>query len=73
MSASICLHGAWDRLSVDSGEGTIYIRSRNEFGMSINTVALTLTSADRDALRAALDTLDTSGPDADAADEEAAA
>lgn len=69
MSASMYLSSPYDRLAIDADEGTLTIRSRNEYGLSIDRVSLRLTSADRDALRIALDILDTAAADADAADE----
>ena len=69
MSASMYLSSPYDRLAIDAEEDTLTIRSRNEYGLSIDRVSLRLTSADRDALRAALDKLDTTKADADLADE----
>ena len=68
MSASMYLSSPYDRLAIDADEGTLTIRSRNEYGLSIDRVSLRLTSADRDAMRIALDILDTADADADAAD-----
>ena len=62
MSAHIGLHSALDTLAIDAGDGTIWLRNRK----SHITVALTLTSKDRDALVAALLALDTAGADEDA-------
>ena len=73
MSASMYLSSPYDRLAIDAEEDTLTIRSRNEYGLSIDRVSLRLTSADRDALRAALDKLDTTKADADLADEQEAA
>ena len=73
MSASMYLSSPYDRLAIDAEEDTLTIRSRNEYGLSIDRVSLRLTSADRDAMRAALDALDTSKADADIADEQEAA
>ena len=69
MSASMYLSSPYDRLAIDAEEDTLTIRSRNEYGLSIDRVSLRLTSADRDALRVALDKLDTTKADADLADE----
>ena len=69
MSASMYLSSPYDRLAFDADEDTLTIRSRDEYGFSVNRVSLRLTSADRDALRIALDILDTAAADADAADE----
>ena len=69
MSASMYLSSPYDRLAIDAEEDTLTIRSRNEYGLSIDRVSLRLTSADRDALRIALDKLDTTKADADLADE----
>jgi hypothetical protein len=62
MSAHIGLHSALDTLAIDACDGTIWLRNRK----SHITVALTLTSKDRDALVAALLALDTAGADEDA-------
>lgn len=67
------LYGAHDRLRVEADEGTLWIRSSDEYGMTSNTVSLRLTSADVSAIRAALDALDTTNADADLADEQEAA
>lgn len=69
MSASIYMSSPYDRISIEANDGCIDIASRNEWGLSINRVSLRLTSADVAALRAALDKLDTTKADADAADE----
>jgi len=69
MSASMYLSSPYDRLAIDADEDTLTVRSRDEYGFSVNRVSLRLTSADRDALRIALDKLDTTKADADLADE----
>lgn len=73
MSVLLHLTSPYDRLSIEQDDGTVWIRSRNEYGLTDNTVSLRLTSADRDTLRAALDKLDTTAADADLADEREAA
>ena len=67
MSASMYLSSPYDRLAFDADEDTLTIRSRNEFGFSDNRVSIRLTSADRDALRIALDAIDTTEADEDLA------
>lgn len=67
MSASMYLSSPYDRLAIDAEEDTLTIRSRNEYGLSIDRVSLRLTSADRDALRIALDVIDTKEADEDLA------
>ena len=69
MSASMYLSSPFDRLAIEADGGTVWIRSRNEFGFSDNRVSIRLTSADVAAMRAALDKLDTTKADADLADE----
>ena len=73
MSASMYLSSPYDRLAFDADEDTLTIRSRNEFGFSDNRVSIRLTSADRDALRIALDAIDTTEADEDLAAEGEAA
>ena len=73
MSASMYLSSPYDRLAFDADEDTLTIRSRNEFGFSDNRVSIRLTSADRDALRIALDVIDTKEADEDLAVEGEAA
>ena len=73
MSASMYLCSPYDRLAFDADEGTLMIRSRDEYGFSGDRVSLRLTSADVAAMRIALDKLDTTKADADLADELAAA
>lgn len=73
MSASMYLTSPYDRLAITADESTVWIRSVNEWGASQNTIALRLTSADRDALRIALDVIDTKEADADLAAEGEAA
>ena len=73
MSASMYLSSPYDRLAIDADKDTLTIRSRNEYGLSIDRVSLRLTSADVAAMRAALDVLDTTKADADIADEQEAA
>ena len=67
MSASMYLSSPYDRLAIDADEDTLTVRSRDEYGFSVNRVSLRLTSADRDALRIALDSLDTKEADEDLA------
>ena len=69
MSASMYLSSPYDRLAIDADEDTITIRARDQYGFTGDRVSVRLTSADRDALRAALDKLDTAKADADLADE----
>lgn len=74
MSASIYLSSPYDRLAIEADEDTITIRSRDEYGLSVNRVWLRLSAGDVAAMRAALDAIDTAKADADLADElEAAA
>lgn len=73
MSASLYLSSPYDRLAIDADDDTLTVRARDQYGFTGNRVSLRLTSADRDALRAALDKLDTAKADADAADEAEAA
>ena len=73
MSASMYLSSPYDRLAIDADEDTITIRARDQYGFTGDRVSVRLTSADRDALRAALDKLDTTKADADLADELVAA
>ena len=73
MSASLYLSSPYDRLAIEADEDTLTVSSRDRYGFTGNRVLLRLTSADRDALRAALDKLDTAKADADAADEAEAA
>ena len=65
MSASIYLSSPFDRLAIEADGGTVWIRSRNHLGYADNTIALRMTSADRDALRIALDAIDTTEADED--------
>ena len=67
MSASIYLSSPFDRLAIEADGGTVWIRSRNDLGYADNTIALRMTSADRDALRIALDVIDTTEADEDLA------
>lgn len=69
MSASMYLSSPYDRLAIDADEDTLTIRTRDQYGLTGDRVSVRLTSADRDALRAALDKLDTAKADADLADE----
>ncbi len=69
MSASLYLSSPYDRLAIEADEDTLTVRARDQYGFTGNRVLLRLTSADRDAMRAALDKLDTAKADADAADE----
>lgn len=73
MSASMYLSSPYDRLAIDADEDTLTIRARDQYGFTGDRVSVRLTSADRDALRAALDKLDTAKADADLADEQVAA
>jgi hypothetical protein len=73
MSASMYLSSPFDRLAIEADGGTVWIRSRNDLGYADNTIALRMTSADRDALRIALDALDTKEADEDLAVEGEAA
>ena len=73
MSASIYLSSPFDRLAIEADGGTVWIRSRNHLGYADNTIALRMTSADRDALRIALDVIDTKEADEDLAVEGEAA
>jgi len=67
MSASIYLSSPFDRLAIEAEGGTVWIRSRNHLGYADNTIALRMTSADLDALRIALDVIDTTEADEDLA------
>lgn len=67
MSASIHLCSPFDRLAIEADGGTVWIRSRNDLGYADNTIALRMTSADRDAMRIALDAIDTTEADEDLA------
>ena len=67
------LSNPYDRLEIEADDGYLSIRSRDEYGFGKDRVSLRLTSADVAALRAALDKLDTTSADADAADEAEAA
>lgn len=69
MSASIFLSSPFDRLAIEADEDTLTIRVVDKYGFSGDRFSVRLTSADRDALRAALDKLDTAKADADLADE----
>lgn len=69
MSASMYLSSPYDRLAIEADEDTITIRARDQYGFTGDRVSVRLTSADRDALRAALDKLDTAKADTDLADE----
>ena len=69
MSASMYLSSPYDRLAIEADEDTITIRARDQYGFTGDRVSVRLTSADRDALRAALDKLDTTKADADLAAE----
>ena len=73
MSASMYLSSPFDRLAIEADGGTVWIRSRNDLGYADNTIALRMTSADRDALRIALDVIDTKEADEDLAVEGEAA
>jgi hypothetical protein len=61
------LSSPYDRLAFEVNEDTLTIRSRDEYGFSGDRVSLRLTSADRDAMRAALDAIDTTEADEDLA------
>ena len=69
MSTSMYLSSPYDRLTIEADEDTITIRARDQYGFTGDRVSVRLTSADRDALRAALDKLDTAKADTDLADE----
>ena len=69
MSTSMYLSSPYDRLAIEADEDTITIRARDQYGFTGDRVSVRLTSADRDALRAALDKLDTAKADTDLADE----
>lgn len=69
MSTSMYLSSPYDRLAIDADEDTLTIRARDQYGFTGDRVSVRLTSADRDALRAALDKLDTAKADTDLADE----
>ena len=73
MSASMYLSSPFDRLAIEADGGTVWIRSRNDLGYADNTIALRMTSADLDALRIALDVVDTTEADEDLAVEGEAA
>ena len=73
MSASLYLSGPYDRLAIEADGDTLTIRSRDQYGLSINRASIRLTTADAAAIRAALDKMDTTGADADLADEQEAA
>ena len=73
MSASMYLSSPFDRLAIEADGGTVWIRSRSSLGYADNTIALRMTSADRDALRIALDVIDTKEADEDLAAEQEAA
>ena len=62
MSAHIGIHSATDTIIIHADDGTVWVRNRKAH----ITVALTLTSKDRDALVAALLALDTADADEDA-------
>lgn len=65
MSASMYLSSPWDRLEIKPVDGSVRVRSLNEWGHADNTIYLRLTSADVTAMRAALDALDTTSADED--------
>ena len=67
MSANIYLSSPFDQLAIEADGGTVWIRSRNYLGYADNTIALRMTSADRDAMRIALDAIDTTEADEDLA------
>ena len=67
MSASMYLSSPFDRLAIEADGGTVWIRSRSSLGYADNTIALRMTSADRDAMRIALDAIDTTEADEDLA------
>ncbi len=62
MSAHIGIHSATDAIAIHADDGTVWVRNRKAH----ITVALTLTSKDRDALVAVLLALDTADADEDA-------
>jgi hypothetical protein len=67
------LSSPYDRLAIEADGGTVWIRSRSSLGYAGNTIALRMTSADRDAMRIALDAIDTTEADEDLAAEGEAA
>ena len=62
MSAHIVIHSATDAITIHADDGTVRVRNRKAH----ITVALTLTSKDRDALVSALLAVDTKNADEDA-------
>jgi len=62
MSAHIGIHSATDAIAIHADDGTVWVRNRKAH----ITVALTLTSKDRDALVSALLAVDTTTADEDA-------
>jgi len=62
MSAHIGIHSATDAIAIHADDGTVWVRNRKAH----ITVALTLTSKDRDALVSALLAVDTTNADEDA-------
>lgn len=72
MSTSMFIHSFSSRLRIERCDNTVWIRATNAYGYQTESIALTLTSSDRDALIAALQTVDTSAADEDAEIEVAA-
>lgn len=72
MSTSVFVNSASSRLRIDQRDNTAWIRATNSFGCQTECIALTLTSRDREALIAALQSMDTSRADEDAGIEVAA-
>lgn len=72
MSTEVFIYSAYSRASIVHRDGTVWIRTKTTNGMTVDSVALTLTSRDRDALIAALHAVDTSRADEDAGIEVAA-
>ena len=62
MSAHIGIHSATDAIAIHADDGTVWVRNRKAH----ISVALTLTSKDRDALVSALLSVDTKNADEDA-------
>ena len=73
MSASLYMSGPYERLAIEADADTLTIRTRDQYGLSINRVSIRLTSADVAALRIALDLLDTTAADDDTEAEREAA
>lgn len=72
MSTEVFIHSTYSRVGVGHRDGTVWIKTKTGNGMTVDSIALTLTSRDRDALIAALQAIDTAGADEDAGIEVAA-